>query len=90
MSISIKPLSATEWDASRGDVDFHVRLDGKDYVIDSFRTDINDADQAHLTSFSGDSWRDVEAYLRDFNPETRLPEENYGSRHGHGIARRRR
>lgn len=85
MIISLKKLSLIEWDASRGDVDFHVRLESDEFFIDSFRSDIEDANEAHLTTFTCDSWQQVEAYLCDFNPKTRLPETGYKARHGHRI-----
>ncbi|MBI5818269.1 MAG: hypothetical protein HZA88_04715 [Verrucomicrobia bacterium] len=88
MTVSLKKLSLAEWDAYRGDVDFHVRLENDEFFIDSFRSNIEDADKAHLTTFVCHSWQQVEAYLCDFNPETKLPETGYGTRHGHAVEKK--
>ncbi len=85
MDIKPKPLSLTEWDIERGDVDFHVRLENDDYFVDAFDSNVKDADAAHLTTFTCDDWKTVEAYLRDFNPKTKVPESGYGERCGYRI-----
>jgi hypothetical protein len=86
LNITVKPLSPTEWDIERGDVDFHVRLENDDYFVDAFDSSINDVNVSHLTTFICDEWKTVEAFVRDFNLKTRLPEDGYGNRCGHKIS----
>ena len=38
-AVTFNQLSPTEWDAERDDVDFHIRLEQDDYVIDVFDRD---------------------------------------------------
>jgi hypothetical protein len=83
VKIHVKQLSPTEWDIARSDVDFHVRLENDDYFVDAFDSSIENADEAHLTTFRCETWKTVEAYVRDFNPETKQPEDGYGEQHGH-------
>jgi hypothetical protein len=85
MDIYFKYLSPTEWDVERDDVDFHVRLENDDYFVDAFDSQTEDPDSAHLTTFRSDDWKAVEAFVRDFNPQTKLPESGYGDRCGHRI-----
>ena len=87
MNIQVKQLSPTEWDIARSDVDFHVRLENDDYFVDAFDSSIEDADLAHLTTFRCDTWETVVAFLRDFNPKTKLPETGYGDRCGHKLVK---
>ena len=68
--MKLKPLSPTEWDAERGDVDFHIRLEQDDYVIDVFASGIDNADDAYLTTHTCDTWEQVERYCRDYNGRT--------------------
>jgi len=75
VSLRFKQLSPTDWDCERGDVDFHIRLEQDLYAIDSFRSDVDEPDEAYITSFSCENWAAVEKYCRDFNPDTKLPEE---------------
>lgn len=82
-NININPLSSTEWDIERGDVDFHVRLESDDYFVDSFDSRIETAEAAHLTTFRCDTWSAVEAYVCDFNPATKMPEAGFGKTNGY-------
>lgn len=50
---TFKQLSPTEWDAERGDVDFHIRLEQDNHVIDVFDSCHPDAYEAYLTSYRG-------------------------------------
>jgi hypothetical protein len=68
-------LSPTEWDAARGDVDcdrngaaasplrldFHIRLEQDNYVIDVFDGATSNADEAYLTSHECDTWEQAES-----------------------------
>lgn len=86
MKMNPKALSLTEWDIERGDVDFHVRLENDDYFVDAFNSSIDNPDLAHITTFRCVKWKDVVAFVCDFNPDTKLPEAGYGIRCGHTLS----
>ena len=70
MEVSFKQLSPIEWDAERGDVDFHIRLEQDNYVIDVFDSCYPDAHEACLTSFTCETWEQVERYCREYDGVT--------------------
>jgi hypothetical protein len=72
--MNFRALSLITWETKRGDVEFHIRLEQDNYVIDVFDSEIDNADQAYLTSFSCETWDQVERYCRDF----RLRVASYG------------
>jgi hypothetical protein len=78
--MEFKRLSTIEWDAERGDVDcarnntaasrrldFHIRLEQDNYVIDVFDSCHPDADEAYLTSHECEKWEQVERYCREYD-----------------------
>lgn len=81
--MNFRQLSPTEWDAERGDVDcdrhgtaasrrldFHVRLERDEYVIDVFDSATDSADEAYLTSHECETWEQVEQYCRNYDGVT--------------------
>jgi hypothetical protein len=60
-------LSPTEWDVERCDVDFHIRLERDEYVVDVFDIGTDDPDDAYLTTHTCDTWEQVEQYCRDYD-----------------------
>ena len=68
--VNYNQLSPTEWDAKRGDIDFHIRLEHDEYAIDVFDAGIEDADAAYLTTHTCDTWEQVERYCRDYDGVT--------------------
>ena len=70
MSVTFNQLSSTEWDAERDPYDFHIRLEHDEYVVDVFDTRIENANNAHLTTHTCDTWEQVERYCRDYDGKT--------------------
>ena len=64
-----KQVSPIEWDAGFGRFDFHVRLEGDEYVIDVFNSKLTDPNAAYLTTHTCDTWEQVERYCREFDGE---------------------
>ncbi len=69
-AVIFKQLSPTEWDAEREPfdcasndtaasrrLDFHIRLERDEYVIDVFDNNIADPDKAYLTTHTCDTFR---------------------------------
>ncbi len=86
MEMRATPLSLSEWDIERGDVDFHVRLEEDDYFVDAFDSHIQNSDVAHLATFRCLEWDAVAAFVCDFNPKLKRPETGYGRRNNHTLA----
>ncbi len=62
--MKFKQLSATEWEASCGEHDVSVRLEGGAYIVDVFDSRKPKADTAYLTSEQFDTWGEVETFCR--------------------------
>lgn len=66
--MKIKKLSPLEWETERTPNDFHISFEDGRYVVDVFRSDIRNPDEAHIACEEFDNWEDVEAYCeRDFD-----------------------
>jgi len=63
-------LSLIEWETRRGEFDFHIRLEQDDYVIDVFDNSIEDADEAHITTHSCETWDQVVAFCARYDGVT--------------------
>jgi len=65
--IHFKQLSTTEWDAERTPYDFHIRLERDEYVVDVFDSNLDNPDNAYLTTHTCDTWEQVERYCKDYD-----------------------
>lgn len=63
--VMFKSLSVTSWEAERTPYDFHIRLECDEYIIDVFDSDVENPDEAYLTSHTCDTWEQVERYCQD-------------------------
>ncbi len=60
-------LSPIEWETKREGLDFHIQLERDDYVIDVFDSEVSNADEAYLTTFTCETWEQVEQYCRCYD-----------------------
>jgi len=68
--MNFKELSPIAWDAERGDLDFHIRLEADEYYIDVFDSSIESTNEAYLTSHQCETWEQVERYCREYDGVT--------------------
>jgi hypothetical protein len=62
--VTFNQLSPTEWETERGDVDFHIRLEQDNYVIDVFDSCHPDANEAAGGKDEGKGMRDESGLRR--------------------------
>ena len=48
-------------------IDFHIRLERDEYVIDVFDNAIDNADEAYVTTHACETWEQVERFCRDYD-----------------------
>jgi len=65
--ITVKQLSTIEWDVDGGDIDFHIRLEQDDFVIDAFRSQVSDPNMAYRDTTSTDTFDEALELCRMFN-----------------------
>jgi hypothetical protein len=63
--IQLKPTEQAAYEFVAGAFDFHVRKEGRTWVLDQFRIEVADADEAHLRSIDCMSLQDAVLYVKE-------------------------
>lgn len=63
--VRVKQLSPTEFDLRSPGYDWHLRLEGQQWILDQFNARIKDADEAHMASFEVGSKQEAIEHVRD-------------------------